>query len=134
MLPLGRKLEASSQSLAPGRPANNGRSYAGESRGTIHRVVAHTGARCGPELLKPRYCLHILGDGQLGDACALALEARAAMPLFHLHLLTTDGPIPDREGAEFVDLAAARKEAISSARWLLSAEVLCGEMDLGPAH
>lgn len=52
------------------------------------------------------------------------------MPVFHLHIVTSDDLVPDKEGSVFPDLAAARDEAIRGARSLLSDEVLRGEMDL----
>jgi len=53
------------------------------------------------------------------------------MPIFHLHMFTSHGLVPDHEGAAFPDLAAARKESVRDALSLLSAEVLSGELNLG---
>ena len=48
------------------------------------------------------------------------------MPRFHLHIRTPGGLIEDEEGLEFADHAAARVEAVSGARSLMSGEVAAG--------
>lgn len=53
------------------------------------------------------------------------------MPHFHLNLFNGDGPVPDEEGRDFIDLPGARAEAISGIRSLLASELTAGCIDLG---
>ena len=55
------------------------------------------------------------------------------MPTFHLHIRTACELIRDEEGFECPDLAAARLEAFSGARSLMSADVAEGFLDLDQA-
>jgi hypothetical protein len=48
------------------------------------------------------------------------------MPRYFLHLVNGAERTEDPEGAEFVDLAAAKQEAIECARELISQLVLAG--------
>jgi hypothetical protein len=50
------------------------------------------------------------------------------MPLFYLHLRCEGEFIRDDEGCEYCDLAAAKEEAVRSARSIMSAEVLQGRL------
>lgn len=52
------------------------------------------------------------------------------MPRFHLHLHNRTGSVPDVEGQDLPDEAAAREEAIRSIRSIVSAEVQDGFVDL----
>jgi hypothetical protein len=55
------------------------------------------------------------------------------MPIFHLNIATRTTVIQDEEGAELVDLAEARREAIKDARGLMSAAILQGR-DISHRH
>jgi hypothetical protein len=52
------------------------------------------------------------------------------MALFFLHLHNGSGFLPDEEGRDLADLAAARREAVRSIRSLLAEEVRRGRVDL----
>ncbi len=52
------------------------------------------------------------------------------MSLFHLNLRTSTDFIPDEDGTELADLAAAEDSATRSAREMMSAEVCDGDLQL----
>lgn len=52
------------------------------------------------------------------------------MPIFHLHIRLGDALIPDLEGIDLPDLAAARAEAVRGARAIMSTAVLDGTLRL----
>lgn len=52
------------------------------------------------------------------------------MPLFYFHIRRSEDEIRDTEGIDLPDLEAARREAILSARSILSQEVLQGDLPL----
>ena len=52
------------------------------------------------------------------------------MPLYFLHLHNGSGFVPDEEGRDFPDLAAARAEAVRSIRSVLAEEIRRGCVDL----
>lgn len=52
------------------------------------------------------------------------------MPTFFFHIRRSEGEIRDSEGSVLPDLEAARREAILSARSILSQEVLQGDLPL----
>ena len=49
------------------------------------------------------------------------------MPRYYLHIRDGDQAIPDEEGYDLPDLAAARVEAIEGARTILSEKLKVGE-------
>ena len=51
------------------------------------------------------------------------------MPRYYFHLYNHDR-IPDEEGVDLPDLAAARQEAVLSARELMAADVARGRLQL----
>ena len=55
------------------------------------------------------------------------------MPVFHFHIARGDLFIRNHEGFERSDFAAARLEAILSARYLMSSEVRRGELRMDQA-
>ena len=52
------------------------------------------------------------------------------MGRFHFHIVNGSGTTPDDQGQELSGPDEARATAIEGARSLLSAEVLCGNLDL----
>jgi hypothetical protein len=52
------------------------------------------------------------------------------MPHLRLNVYNGHGPTLDPEGAEFVDVEAARRAGVAGIRSFLSAEVLDGELNL----
>ncbi|HEX8413564.1 MAG TPA: hypothetical protein VF637_06700 [Sphingomicrobium sp.] len=55
------------------------------------------------------------------------------MPIFYFHIALHDRFISDPEGVERTDLAAARVEAIASARDLMRSDILGGELHMDQA-
>lgn len=53
------------------------------------------------------------------------------MPLFFLHLRVQGELIPDEEGFDLPDVAAATEEAVRGARSIMSADVQQGRLHLG---
>jgi predicted metal-dependent hydrolase len=49
------------------------------------------------------------------------------MPRFHFNVIYTDHEVPDPEGEEFLDVDAARREALASARETLANAIRNGE-------
>ena len=49
------------------------------------------------------------------------------MPRFHFNAIYTDHEVPDLEGEEFLDVDAARREALASARETLANAIRNGE-------
>jgi hypothetical protein len=58
---------------------------------------------------------------------------RVAMGHFYFHVRTGDHLIPDEEGADFPDLAAARCEAVLAAREVLADAIMSGKPDVPEA-
>lgn len=52
------------------------------------------------------------------------------MPRYFLDIFNGGGPVPDEEGVELPDLAAARAAAIAGIRSILSDEIGQGRIDL----
>jgi hypothetical protein len=52
------------------------------------------------------------------------------MPLFHLHIRASDQLIPDLEGINLPDLAAAVSEAAAAARAMMREDIVAGELNL----
>ena len=53
------------------------------------------------------------------------------MPIFYFHVCNGNGFVEDEEGTELADFAAARKQAISGLRDIMSSEMKEGEINLG---
>jgi hypothetical protein len=53
------------------------------------------------------------------------------MSIFHLNLRTATDLIPDEEGVELINLAAAEADAVRAARAIMAAGVYGGDLQLG---
>jgi|TARA_R100000501_G_scaffold17610_2_gene33063 hypothetical protein len=58
---------------------------------------------------------------------AALISRSLLMPRFYLNLRSGDDYIPDQEGSEVADLAAARMEAINAVRDLVAADIRLGK-------
>ncbi len=54
------------------------------------------------------------------------------MPHYHFDLLNGAGLIPDEEGRDFPDLAAARRAAVTDIRSIMAEDVRGGRLDQVP--
>jgi hypothetical protein len=73
----------------------------------------------------------MFGRRRAGDQKLPALvQAKTTVPRFYLHIRSQDELIPDPEGTELPEIAAAVQEAVKGARSLLSADVLEGMLRL----
>ena len=52
------------------------------------------------------------------------------MPHYHFHVSDSHGELPDAEGRELLDLAAARRAALEGARSLICEDVGQGRLNL----
>jgi Domain of unknown function (DUF6894) len=68
--------------------------------------------------------------GERGERKIAGLSWEASMERFYFHLSWGERLLTDYDGADFPDLPAARREALLSARQILSDAIMSGRQDV----